>query len=165
MLLVLPSLQFLGGDPVGGDDMHHSTPSREGIAIDGSRNNRISNNVINLNSAGGIFLYKNCGEYVNERPSTWSSPIMVNRSAQAPQYGHVGYALGNGVAHVAWVAYHNGRAEIFYNYGDISADAESPAVQVITPAPMVAPDRSAPLPPCSIRSIRRQKRSVAHSMV
>jgi parallel beta-helix repeat protein len=44
---------------------------REGLAIDGSRNNRVVNNVFRGNSAGGIFLYKNCGEFVNERPERW----------------------------------------------------------------------------------------------
>lgn len=38
-------------------------PGREGIAIDGSRNNVIRNNYFAGNSAGGVFLYKNCGEY------------------------------------------------------------------------------------------------------
>jgi parallel beta-helix repeat protein len=38
-------------------------PGREGIAIDGSRNNVVRNNYFAGNSAGGIFLYKNCGEY------------------------------------------------------------------------------------------------------
>jgi len=38
-------------------------PGREGIAIDGSRNNIVRNNYFTGNSAGGIFLYKNCGEY------------------------------------------------------------------------------------------------------
>jgi len=38
-------------------------PGREGIAIDGSRNNIVRNNYFSGNSAGGILLYKNCGEY------------------------------------------------------------------------------------------------------
>lgn len=38
-------------------------PGREGIAIDGSRNNVVRRNHFSGNSAGGIFLYKNCGEY------------------------------------------------------------------------------------------------------
>jgi hypothetical protein len=38
-------------------------PGREGIAIDGSRSNVVRNNYFAGNSAGGIFLYKNCGEY------------------------------------------------------------------------------------------------------
>jgi len=44
---------------------------REGLAIDGSRNNRVVNNLFAGNSAGAIFLYKNCGEFVNERPERW----------------------------------------------------------------------------------------------
>lgn len=44
---------------------------REGIAIDGSRNNRILGNRIHGNAAGGIFLYKNCGEFVNQKPASW----------------------------------------------------------------------------------------------
>jgi len=44
---------------------------REGLAIDGSRNNRVVNNFFTGNSAGAIFLYKNCGEFVNQRPATW----------------------------------------------------------------------------------------------
>jgi parallel beta-helix repeat protein len=56
---------------IGGVNFRYRHTGREGIAIDGSRNNRISDNVISANSAGGIFLYKNCGEYVHERPDTW----------------------------------------------------------------------------------------------
>ncbi len=41
---------------------------REGIAIDGSRSNLVRNNYFSGNSAGGILLYKNCGEYP-ERPA------------------------------------------------------------------------------------------------
>ena len=36
---------------------------REGISVDGSYENTITGNVLSGNSAGGIFLYKNCGEY------------------------------------------------------------------------------------------------------
>lgn len=38
---------------------------REGIAIDGSYNNQILNNVIKNNSRGGVHLYSNCGEHVS----------------------------------------------------------------------------------------------------
>jgi len=44
---------------------------REGLAIDGSRNNRIVNNYFSGNSAGAIFLYKNCGEFESQRPQHW----------------------------------------------------------------------------------------------
>jgi parallel beta-helix repeat protein len=56
---------------IGGLNFRYRSTGREGIAVDGSRNNRISNNIISGNSAGGIFLYKNCGEYVHERPDGW----------------------------------------------------------------------------------------------
>ncbi len=44
---------------------------REGISIDGSRRNLVSGNTFSGNSAGGIFLYTNCGEYVRSRPERW----------------------------------------------------------------------------------------------
>lgn len=44
---------------------------REGLAIDGSRRNRISDNSFEGNSAGSIFLYTNCGEFVHQRPDRW----------------------------------------------------------------------------------------------
>ena len=46
-------------------------PGREGIAVDGSRDNRIAGNWIAANSAGGVFLYTNCGEYVHTDPASW----------------------------------------------------------------------------------------------
>ena len=46
-------------------------PGREGLAIDGSRDNVVTNNRFSGNSAGAIFLYKNCGEFVNSRPERW----------------------------------------------------------------------------------------------
>jgi hypothetical protein len=50
----------------GGLDLWFWGIGREGLAIDGSRFNRVSGN-----SAGGIFLYKNCGEFVTQRPQRW----------------------------------------------------------------------------------------------
>ena len=44
---------------------------REGLSIDGSYDNRVVGNSFSGNSAGGIFLYTNCGEFVNERPNRW----------------------------------------------------------------------------------------------
>jgi hypothetical protein len=44
---------------------------REGISVDGSRRNLIAANTFEGNSAGGVFLYTNCGEYVNSRPERW----------------------------------------------------------------------------------------------
>jgi len=44
---------------------------REGLAIDGSRFNVVRNNTFSGNADGSIFLYKNCGEFVNSRPQRW----------------------------------------------------------------------------------------------
>ncbi len=44
---------------------------REGLAIDGSRFNIVRNNYFTGNSAGGIFLYTNCGEFYISRPERW----------------------------------------------------------------------------------------------
>jgi parallel beta-helix repeat protein len=44
---------------------------REGIAVDGSRDNHIASNAIYSNAAGAIFLYKNCGEDATTQPGAW----------------------------------------------------------------------------------------------
>jgi parallel beta-helix repeat protein len=56
---------------LGGLRLRYESTGREGIAIDGSRGNRIARNEIHSNSAGGIFLYKNCGEFATQRPAQW----------------------------------------------------------------------------------------------
>ena len=63
-----PNGQFFD---LGGASVWFWGTGREGLAIDGSRNNRVVDNVFSGNSAGGIFLYKNCGEFVNQRPNRW----------------------------------------------------------------------------------------------
>ena len=55
----------------GGIDFWFWGTGREGLAIDGSRFNVIRNNIFQSNTAGGIFLYKNCGEFVTQRPERW----------------------------------------------------------------------------------------------
>jgi parallel beta-helix repeat protein len=59
-----------GGQPFsfGGLDLWFWGVGREGISVDGSYENEIVGNVVRYNSAGGIFLYKNCGEYP-DRPA------------------------------------------------------------------------------------------------
>lgn len=52
---------------------------REGISVDGSYENEIVGNVIERNSAGGIFLYKNCGEYP-DRPSYFERRFPSDRN-------------------------------------------------------------------------------------
>ena len=54
----------------GGTDVPYISTGREGIAVDGSRNNLIRDNLITANSSGGIFLYKNCGEDAT-KPGHW----------------------------------------------------------------------------------------------
>jgi parallel beta-helix repeat protein len=54
-----------------GSDVFFWGPGREGVAIDGSRFNHIVGNRFSGNSAGAILLYKNCGEFVNQRPERW----------------------------------------------------------------------------------------------
>lgn len=56
---------------VGDVELRYLSTGREGLAIDGSRDNHIAGNVFEHNSYGAIFLYKNCGEYVTERPQQW----------------------------------------------------------------------------------------------
>ncbi len=54
-----------GGSPFSfqGLDLWFWGVGREGISVDGSYENVISGNLLTGNSAGGVFLYKNCGEY------------------------------------------------------------------------------------------------------
>jgi len=44
---------------------------REGLSIDGSSDNTVTGNSFAGNSAGGVFLYKNCGEYATQKPAQW----------------------------------------------------------------------------------------------
>jgi hypothetical protein len=54
---------------VGGTELRYESTGREGIAIDGSRDNVVRNNWIAGNANGGIHLYKNCGEDFTTRPN------------------------------------------------------------------------------------------------
>ena len=58
-------------EEVGGLRYRFWGTGREGISIDGSRRNVIRDNTLTGNSAGGIYLYTNCGEYFNSKPSTY----------------------------------------------------------------------------------------------
>lgn len=55
----------------GGVQFRYVSTGREGIAVDGPRNNVIRDNWIVRNSAGGVFLYKNCGENATSEPAPW----------------------------------------------------------------------------------------------
>ena len=56
---------------IGGTTVLTRQTGREGIAIDGSSGNHIVGNNLGANAAGGIFLYKNCGEYATQKPESW----------------------------------------------------------------------------------------------
>jgi hypothetical protein len=60
-----------GPRTVAGIDVWYWGTGREGLAIDGSRFNIVRNNTFRSNVAGGIFLYKNCGEFPESRPERW----------------------------------------------------------------------------------------------
>ncbi len=61
------------GEPitVAGNDVRYLSTGREGIAIDGSRDNVVRGNDISRNANGAILLYKNCGEFATEQPAQW----------------------------------------------------------------------------------------------
>lgn len=56
---------------VGGVEFRYLSTGREGLAIDGSRDNRVARNRFENNSYGAVFLYKNCGELATEDPAQW----------------------------------------------------------------------------------------------
>lgn len=47
---------------IGTTTVYYLSTGREGIAVDGSRDNLIQHNLVEDNSSGGIMMYKNCGE-------------------------------------------------------------------------------------------------------
>jgi parallel beta-helix repeat protein len=53
---------------VGGHTWRFWGTGREGLSIDGSYDNLVWGNHFAGNSAGGIFLYTNCSEFVNQKP-------------------------------------------------------------------------------------------------
>ena len=55
----------------GGAVVRYLSTGREGIAIDGSRYNRVVRNRLDHNANGAILVYKNCGEFTNLRPEQW----------------------------------------------------------------------------------------------
>jgi len=63
-----PSGQFR---EVGGLSFYFWGTGREGLSIDGSRFNTVRNNEFSGNAGGGIYLYKNCGEFQFSRPERY----------------------------------------------------------------------------------------------
>lgn len=58
---------------VGGTTFLRLSTGREAIAVDGAYGNVIGGNTITGNSAGGVFLYRNCGEFSTENRRWWST--------------------------------------------------------------------------------------------
>jgi hypothetical protein len=56
---------------VGGVELRYRSAGREGLAIDGSRDNVIRTTTFHHNAQGAIFLYKNCGEDATTQPDGW----------------------------------------------------------------------------------------------
>jgi parallel beta-helix repeat protein len=56
---------------VGSVTLRYVSTGREGIAVDGSQDNLIRDNVIRGNSYGGVFLYQNCGENYTTDRADW----------------------------------------------------------------------------------------------
>lgn len=93
-----------------GVEYRYASTGREGIAVDGSRNNVIRRNRIAGNASGGIYLYKNCGEYAND-PGHW-----VRR------YGAHGNLIeGNVIRHErngVWIASRMAENQVFMECSD-----------------------------------------------
>jgi hypothetical protein len=53
---------------LGGHTFRFWGTGREGLSVDGSYDNVVARNFFRGNSAGAIFLYTNCSEFVNQRP-------------------------------------------------------------------------------------------------
>ena len=97
---------------LGGETYRWWGTGREGLSIDGSRDNVVRNNTFVDNMAGGIFLYKNCGEFVNDEPAQhWSrwTPASGNL-IEANTFTHE----DNGV----WVASRAAENQLFMDCSD-----------------------------------------------
>ena len=58
-------IKLLNNKIVGNGFLKGGKSQREGVAVDSSANNLIQGNLFKGNGAGGIFLYKNCGEHIS----------------------------------------------------------------------------------------------------
>ena len=97
---------------IGGVEFRYLSTGREGIAVDGSAGNVIRGNVVEENSAGGIFLYKNCGEYATSRPGQhW-----VRREGAVDNRIETNVVRGGGTG--VWVASRQGENQVFLDCSD-----------------------------------------------
>lgn len=74
---------------LGGVTFRYLSTGREAIAIDGAYGNLIRDNDIRGNSSGGIFLYRNCGEYSTVNRRWWGSDrnLIVGNRIEDEAYG------------------------------------------------------------------------------
>ena len=89
---------------------------REDIAIDSSAHNVIKNNLFKNNSKGGIFLYKNCGEHIDNKKQVirW----------QHSNYNRIESNLFLNEKVGIWIASRQSKNLINSNCADISMDKE-----------------------------------------
>lgn len=83
-----------GGQPLdlGGTTVWFWGVGREGISLDGSSDNQVVGNRFSGNSAGGVFVYKNCGEYPDrpayfERRDPSARNVIAGNSFDGGRYG------------------------------------------------------------------------------
>lgn len=87
---------------------------REGLAVDSSAYNVIKDNVFSNNGAGGIFLYKNCGEHADKK----ESPIRWQHSDYNKIIGNVFSNERKGI----WIASRQSMNLKKWGCGDQSVD-------------------------------------------
>ncbi|GLO57632.1 hypothetical protein PPUJ20066_36680 [Pseudomonas putida] len=90
------------------------TGQREGVAVDSSANNLIQGNTFVGNSAGGIFLYKNCGENFSKGMAVLRWQSSNNNVIKSNVF--VGEDVG------VWIASRQGRDLSHRDCGDDSLD-------------------------------------------
>ena len=78
----------------GGALVRYLSTGREGLAVDGSRYNRVVRNRFDHNANGAILVYKNCGEFRTLRPEQWwtrpygsTGNRIEDNSIRAEKYG------------------------------------------------------------------------------
>lgn len=84
-----------GHNTLRGNYIHPKTTKRELIAIDGSSNNRIIDNRFSALNHGGIYIYRNCGEYGMPRHNHPRRNQIINNS-----FFYNAYSGGNPAVYV-----------------------------------------------------------------
>jgi parallel beta-helix repeat protein len=112
---------------IGGTTIYYVSTGREGIAVDGSRNNVIRDNLVTDNAAGGVFVYKNCGEDAS-RPGHW----VRNYGASGNVIRH--NVVGDGPNGI-WVGSRSAENQVFMDCSDTPIVDESGLRVYLDPAP------------------------------